>query len=398
MEKKEKIKQLLNRGVEEIIVKNSLAKKLETGKRLRIKFGVDPTAPRLHLGHTVALRKLRTFMELGHTAIFLVGDFTARIGDPSDKLSARKPLTEKEISGNLKLYKEQVGKILDLDKIEIQYNTTWHKQMDFAELFNLASNFSVNQVLERDMFKKRLAMKKPLWVHELLYPILQGYDSVALQADVELGGTDQTFNMLAARTLQPRYHQVAQDIMTVTLLEGPDGKEKMSKSAGNSIDILDQPNDMYGKLMSIPDTLIVKYFTLLTDVPQKDISSIKKDMQSGGNPRDHKAALAKEIVTCYHSAKEATAAAKEFEQVFKDKQLPSTIPTHAIAKAGSYPIVEVVHEAGLADSKSQARRLVEQDAVQFDGLKITDWKKKVRLAPGMVLQVGKHKFIKFVKK
>jgi tyrosyl-tRNA synthetase len=305
MDKKVKINELLKRGVEQIIVKDSLIKKLNSGKSLRIKLGVDPTAPRFHLGHTVVLRKLKQFQDLGHQVIFLVGDFTARIGDPSNKLSARKPLEKKDIQKNIETYKEQVGKVLDLSKVEFRHNSEWHQDMDFAELFGLASLFTVNQMLERDMFQERMKKKKPLWIHELLYPILQGYDSVALQADVELGGTDQTFNMLTARTIQPKYSQNSQDIMTAQLLEGTDGKEKMSMSVGNTIDLMDSSQEMFGKVMSIIDQLIIKYFTLLTDVLIEEINDFSKALKRGENPRDYKTKLALELVSMYHGKKEA---------------------------------------------------------------------------------------------
>lgn len=397
MERRKKIKELITRGVEQIIVKESLAKKLASGKKLRVKLGVDPTSPKIHLGHSVILRKLRAFQELGHQAIFLVGDFTARIGDPSDKLSARKSLSKKDIQENMERYKEQVGKILDLSKVEIRHNSEWHNDMDFAELFEITSLFTVNQMLERDMFQERMKKKKPLWIHEMMYPILQGYDSVALQADVELGGTDQTFNMLAARTIQLNYQQQPQDIMTGTLIEGTDGKEKMSKSVGNTIDLDDPPQEMFGKIMSISDHLIIKFFVLLTGVPMEEIVDWQKDLKKGANPRDYKAKLAYELVGIYHSKDNALKAEKEFDRVFKEKKEPAKIKEYKIRKEGSYNITDVIAETGLASSKSEARRLVEQKAVEFDGMKVTDWQKKVRVVSGMVLKVGKRKFIRLVK-
>ncbi|XOU94236.1 MAG: tyrosine--tRNA ligase [Candidatus Kerfeldbacteria bacterium] len=397
MNKIEKIEELLKRGVDQVIVNKSLTNKLESGKKLRIKLGVDATAPKLHLGHTVVLRKLKQFMELGHQVIFLIGDFTAKIGDPSGKMSARKPITTEEIKKNMKSYKKQVGKVLDLSKVEFKQNSEWHNNMDFAELFELASLFTVNQILERDMFKKRIQQKKPLWIHELLYPILQGYDSVALRSDVELGGTDQTFNMLAAREIQPSYNQAPQDIMTSQLLEGTDGKEKMSKSIGNTIDLDDTAKDMFGKTMSIPDDLIIKYFTLLTDVSLKDIESFTKGMKKGDNPRDYKVKLARELVTIYYSEKEADKAEDEFNKMFKEKENPDSMPEYKIGKEDNYTLLDVVAESGLVNSKSDARRMIEQGAVKFDGMQITDWKEKVRVLDGMVLQVGKRKFVKIVK-
>lgn len=396
VKKAENIQELLTRGVQDIIVKKSLTNKLRSGKKLRVKLGIDPTAPKLHIGHTVVLRKLRQFQELGHHIIFLVGDFTARIGDPTDKLSARKPLEEKDIKRNMKSYVSLASKVLDIDTTEVRYNSEWHQRMDFAELFRLTSHFTVNHMLERDMFQKRMKEKKPLWVHELMYPILQGYDSVALRADVEIGGTDQTFNVLAARDIQPHYHQLVQDIMTVPLLEGTDGTEKMSKSVGNTIDIDDAPADMYGKTMSIPDNLIIKYFTLVTDVSMDEITLFEREMKAGSNPRDFKARLARELVTMYHSAAAAKKAEEQFAAVFKDKGAPADMPTYHLSKPGSYSIIDIVIETKLAPSKSEARRLVAQGAVTFDGKKIDDWQVNVRVAPGMVLRVGKRKFVKFV--
>ncbi|MDP2685202.1 MAG: tyrosine--tRNA ligase [bacterium] len=397
MKNQEKIDELLTRGVEQIIVKKELTHKIKSGKKLRIKLGVDATAPKMHLGHTVVLRKLKQFMELGHQVIFLVGDFTAKIGDPSDKLSARKSLTDQEIKANMKDYKQQVGMVLDLKKVEFRYNSEWHGNMDFAELFELASLFTVNQMLERDMFQKRMKLGKPLWVHELLYPILQGYDSVALQADVELGGTDQTFNILAAREIQPAYNQTPQNIMTMQLLEGTDGKEKMSKSIGNTINLDESPKEMYGKTMSIPDGLILKYFTLLTDVPLKDIEGFGKEIKKGANPKDYKVILAKELVGIYHNKEKADKAEQEFKSMFKDKKNPTKMDEFKIKKEGDFTILEVVSESGLVTSNNEARRMIEQGAVKFDGLQIRDIKKKVRVVSGMVLQVGKRKFVQLVK-
>ena len=396
MTQKEKIDELFGRGVVDVVVKKHLQDQIRTGKKLRVKLGVDPTAADLHLGHTVVLRKLKQFQNLGHTVIFLVGDFTARIGDPSDKLSARKPLTEEEIKTNVKSYQQQVGKVLDMDNVEFRYNSEWHNNMDFAELFQLTSLFTVNQMLERDMFQERIKRNKPLWIHEMLYPILQGYDSVALQADVELGGTDQTFNVLAARTIQPYYQQQPQDIMTVDLIEGTDGKQKMSMSLDNSIDLTDTAAEMFGKVMSIPDSLILKYFTLLTDVPLSEIKAFNDGMKKGDNPRGYKARLGKEIVTMYHSKKLATEAEKAFERTFKEKKTPEKIPTYTLKKAGSYGIVDMVMETKLASSKSEARRLVEQGGVRIDQKQVKKWDDKVSVKKDTILQVGKRKFIKFV--
>jgi len=396
MDKESKIKELLSRGVEQIIVKESLAKKLKSDKRLRVKLGVDPTSPKIHLGHSVILRKLRDFQDLGHQAIFLVGDFTAQIGDPSDKLSARKSLSRKEIQGNMKKYKEQVGKILDLSRVEIRYNSEWHSKMDFAELFEVMSRFTVNQMLERDMFQERMKKKKPLWIHELMYPILQGYDSVALRADVELGGTDQTFNMLAARTVQPYYQQRPQDIMTTSLIEGTDGQKKMSKSVGNTIDLDDSPQEMFGKVMSLPDHLIIKYFTLLTNASLNEINEFTRDLKSGKNPKGYKVKLALELVSMYHNKEKALGAETEFNRVFKEKKPPIKIPKHHLKKE-SYKVIDLMVETGLAPSKSEARRLVEQGGVQLNRVPVKDWDGVVVIKEGVILKVGKRRFVKLVK-
>jgi len=305
-------------------------------------------------------------------------------------------LSAQEIKNNIKTYKEQVGKVLDLSKTVFRHNTEWHENMDFAELFNLTSKFTVNQMLERDMFQERLKKQKPLWVHELLYPILQGYDSVALQADVELGGTDQTFNMMAARTIQPNYSQAPQDILTVQLLEGTDGKAKMSKSVGNVINLDDSPDEMFGKIMSLPDNLIIKYFNLLTDVSLSEIGKFAKEIKQGANPRDYKVKLSLAIVGMYHSKERAIKAEAEFNRMFRDKKSPTNISTFKLTKPGSYQIMDIVVETKLAPSKSEARRLVEQGAVSLDEKVIKEWKNKVDVKSGMVLKVGKRKFIKFI--
>lgn len=397
MNRQQRIQELITRGVEQIIVRTSLAKKLDSGKRLRVKLGIDPTSPWLHLGHTVVLRKLRQFQDLGHQVIFLIGDFTARIGDPSDRSSARKPMTDQDITKNVETYKEQVGKVLDLSKVEIRYNMEWYRDMDLAELFQVASLFSVNQMLERDMFQKRIAKNKPLWIHEIMYPILQGYDSVALRADIELGGTDQTFNMLAARDIQPTYDQVPQDIMTVQLLEGTDGKEKMSKSIGNTINLTDSPKEIFGKIMSIPDSLIIKYFQLLTDVPDKDITLFESAMKGGVNPRNYKSRLGIELVSTYHGKDQAARAETEFNRMFKERKAPDDMPTHRIKKEGNFPVLDVIVEAKLAASKSEARRLMTQGGVEVDGVVVKDWKQLVAVKNGTVLKVGKRKFVKLTK-
>jgi tyrosyl-tRNA synthetase len=397
MDKSTKIKELLNRGVQEVIVKEELEAKLKSGQKLRVKLGVDPTSPLLHLGHTVVLRKLKQFQDLGHQVIFLIGDFTARVGDPTDKQAARKPLGEKEIEKNIATYKEQVGRILDLSKVEMRHNLEWYGEMDLAELIQLLSLFSANQMLERDMFQKRLNQKKPVWIHELIYPVLQGYDSVALRSDVELGGTDQTFNMLTARTVQPSYSQKAQDIMTVKILEGTDGKEKMSKSLGNTINLDDSPDDMYGKTMSIHDGLIMKYFELLTDVPLEEIAQYERAISGGVNPKNYKSRLAKEVVAMYHGSQAAERADKEFTKVFSEKGSPSQIPEYKLKKEGKFSILDIITETKCAPSKSEARRLVEQGGVVFNDEIVKNWRQEVEVKSGVLLKVGKRKFVRLIK-
>ena len=357
--------ELLTRGVEQIIVRESVAKKLTSGKSLRIKLGIDPTASSLHLGHAVILRKMRQFQDLGHTIIFLVGDFTARIGDPSQKEKARVPLGDKEIAANMKSYRDQAGKILDLKKTEFRYNSEWWKEMDFAELFDILSLFSVQRMLERDMFQVRMKKDRPIWIHELLYPVMQGYDSVALQADIELGGTDQTFNLLAGRIIQPRYGQEPQDIMTFELLEGLDGKNKMSMSIGNTINLTDSPDEMFGKTMSVPDSLIVKYFRLCTDMPEAEIRQIESEMKKGANPKTVKERLAREIATIYHGAEKAE---KAFQKIFSHKGTPDTVEEVVSEPLNATAAVSKLFGV----SKTEGRRLIIQKSVHVGGALLTD--------------------------
>ncbi len=390
-----KIKEVLTRGVEEVIVRESLEKKLKSGKVLRIKYGIDPTAPDIHLGHAVNLWKLKEFQDRGHKIIFLVGDFTARIGDPSAKLSSRKPLSVKEVELNMKNYLRQVASILNMKKVEVCYNSQWLSKLSLKELFPLIGLFTYNQMIERDMFQERIKKHKPVWIHELMYPILQGYDSMVLKADLEIGGTDQTFNMLAARTIQPHYKQEPQNIITLKLLVGTDGKQKMSQSLDNYISITEEPNEQYGKVMSIPDHLIIPWFELATRLPLTKVDKIKKELKASKvNPRDAKARLAREIVTIYHGTKKAKEAEKEFEKVFKNKEKPTQIKASKPMDPGISTTSAVVYESGMAPSKSEARRLIQQKAVEIDGVKIDDWAKEIDPYEGMEIQVGKHKFCK----
>lgn len=390
----QKIKEILTRGVEEIIEKESLIKKLKSGKPLRIKFGVDPTAPELHLGNAVILWKLKEFQELGHTIIFIIGDFTAQIGDPTDKLTARKTLTEKEIKANMKTYKEQVGEILDLNKTKIIYNNRHLSKMKLAEIYRISQFFTVNQILERDMFQERRRAEKPIWLHEFMYPIFQAYDSVVVKADIEIGGNDQLFNMMAGRQLQPHFNQPPQDVITIKLLVGTDGKRKMSKSFGNYIGIQELANEQYGKIMSIPDESIIDYFELCAHLSLMEVEKIKKELKSKNfNPRDAKAKLAYEIVALYHGKPAAQKAEKEFNRIFKEKELPSEMPSIKITDK-NINILDLLVKTKLASSKAEAKRLIEQKGVKIDDEIQEDWRKNILIKSVMIIQVGKRKFVK----
>ncbi|OGZ62962.1 MAG: tyrosine--tRNA ligase [Candidatus Staskawiczbacteria bacterium RIFCSPHIGHO2_02_FULL_34_10] len=384
----EKINEILNRGVEEIFEKENLLKKLQSGKQLRIKHGIDPTGPKIHIGRAMQFWKLKEFQDLGHKIVLIIGDFTAQIGDASDKDAMRKVLTEKEIKENMKDYVKQIGKILDLKKVELHYNSEWHKKMKSAELLRLAMIFTAQQTIQRRNFKERWESGKPIGLHELSYPLLQGYDSVAVKADVETGGTDQLFNLQSGREIQKHFGQKPQDIITLKMLNGLDGR-KMSTSWGNMITILDEPHNMYGKIMSMSDNLISEYFELCTKLNNKEIAEIKKMP----NPRDQKAVLAKEIVKMYYSEKVAIEAAENFDKIFRQHELPSKIEIFETDKK-IYPVLDLLFDSKLAESKNEAKRLVEGGGVQIDKEKIEDWKKGVELKDGMVMQVGKRRFIK----
>jgi tyrosyl-tRNA synthetase len=386
---------LLQRGVEEIIEKESLLKKLKSGRKLRVKLGIDPTGPKIHIGRATQFWKLREFQELGHQIVLIIGDFTAQIGDASDKKSMRKPLTEKEVKENMKTYKSQIGKILDLKKTEFRKNSEWLNKLKLKELIKLAMNFTAQQMIQRRNFKERWAEGKPIGVHELIYPILQGYDSVMVKADLEIGGSDQLFNLKVGREIQKLFNQPPQDIMTLEMLYGLDGR-KMSTSWGNVINITDAPDDMFGKVMSMKDEMIIHYFKLATRRPLEEIKKIEKTLKSGGvNPRDVKAELAKEIVALYHGEKAAEKAEKEFNKVFAERKLPSKMPQFKTSR-DSYPILDLLFDSGLAKSKSEAKRLVMEGAVGINGKKETDWRKKIELKTGTIIKVGKRKFIKVV--
>jgi tyrosyl-tRNA synthetase len=376
----------LGQGAVEVISAPELAAKLAEGRPLRVKLGMDPTAPDLHLGHSVVLKKLRDFQRDGHTVIFLVGDFTARIGDPTGRSETRKPLTREEITLNAETYRGQVYKILDPERTEIRFNSEWMEQLGVAELIRIAANLSVARMLERDDFEKRLAAQEPLFLHELLYPLIQGYDSVALKADLELGGTDQKFNLLVGRELQRAFGQPPQVVMTMPLLEGLDGHRKMSKSYGNYVGITDRPEDMFGKVMSISDTLMNRYYELLTDSDPAELKAVK-----GGSihPMEAKKRLAERIVTEYHDADAAHRARNYFETKHQRRQVPDEVPVFRLAD--EMWVCELLKQLRFAPSTSEARRLVGQGAVKVDGHTITDV--NFRFVPGehKVLEVGKRR-------
>ena len=397
-------------------LKNKLEKSAKTGKPLRVKYGADPTAPDIHLGHTVVIRKLKAFQDLGHTVIFLIGDFTGMIGDPSGKSVTRPMLSREEILANAETYKTQIFKLLDPEKTEIRFNSEWMEQFGAADFVKLAAKTTVKQILERDDFQKRLAEEKPIALHELLYPLVQGYDSVPLEADVELGGTDQKFNMLVGRNLQREYEQAPQVVITTRLLEGTDGVQKMSKSLGNYIGIDEPPNEMFGKVMSISDDLMWRYYELLTDYTTSDINEMKLRCQRGPeNPRDRKVDLAKLIIKDFHSLAAANEAEEEFNRLFVKKERPSDDNIEEVAvDSGDYKLVDLLVRTNLVASKGEAKRLTEQGGVKINSEKVSNtaaiislsgevatlWGRfsentgqEVLLPKGKILlQVGKRKF------
>jgi tyrosyl-tRNA synthetase len=385
----QKIEEILTRGVEEIFEKESLEKRLKSGKQLRIKHGIDPTGPKIHIGRAMQFWKLKQFQELGHKVVLIIGDFTAHIGDASDKDAMRKVLTQKEIKENMKDYIKQIGKILDMHKVEVRHNSQWLKKLKILDFVDLQMNFTAQQLIQRRSFKERWDSAKPIGAHELDYPIFQGYDSVAVKADVETGGTDQLFNLQAGRDIQKFFGMPKQDIMTLKMLNGTDGR-KMSTSWGNIITIVDEPNDMFGKIMSMKDGLIDDYFELCTRLSENEISEIKN---SSGNPRDVKAKLAKEIVKMYHGEREAKIAEEEFNKVFRNKELPTDIPIFETDKK-NYLVLDLLCDIKLASSKNEAKRLVEGGAVTIDKIKIDDWRKELEITDGMIIKVGSRKFVK----
>lgn len=390
-----KIDEVLNHGVVDVIVREELIKKLKSGKKLRIKLGIDPSGTDLHIGHMVVIKKLREFQEMGHQIILLFGNFTGQIGDPTGKAEARKIKTKEMLEANAKKYIDQVKFFLDTDKVEVRWNADWLEPLNFADIVKLASCFTVSQMLERDMFKKRMQANQPISMHEFMYPLMQGYDSVALEADLELGGTDQTFNLLAGRTIQKAHGQVPQDILTVPILEGTDGVKKMGKSDGNYIAVDDTPKDMFGKIMRVPDELITKYFTLATNVSSSEIIEFEKRLKDGENPMILKKQLGKELIKIYHNEKEAEKAEQGFIAVFSKNELPDDIELKQIGSSGMN-IVDLIIGNDMAKSKSEARRLIEQGGVKVDGEKITDPNLILDLKEEKLLQVGKRKFLKVV--
>ena len=391
---------LISHGVADLLPEDEFKKKLEksvaTNTPLIVKLGLDPTAPDIHLGHTVVLRKLKLFQDFGHKVIILIGDFTARIGDPTGKSVTRPPLTEEQVITNAKTYQEQIFKVLDPEKTEVRFNSEWLSKLDFADVLKLASKYTVARMLERDDFHKRYTEGRPISIHEFMYPLMQGYDSIALKADVEFGGTDQTFNLLMGRHLQGEEGMPEQTIITMPILEGLDGVQKMSKSLGNYIGISEAPSEMYGKAMSIPDELMMRYFMLVTDMSIEEQEQLSKDLESGAaHPRDVKMKLAHTIVRLYHGEEAANFGQEEFIRVFQKHAMPTDIPEYKVAVTEEPVFVpQLLSDAGLTASNGEARRSIKAGAFKIDGEKCNE--EHIVLIDGMVLQVGKRKFIKIV--
>lgn len=385
----------IKRGAEEILLEEELLTKLKTEKPLKIKAGFDPTAPDLHLGHTVLINKLRQFQQLGHEVMFLIGDFTGMIGDPTGKNVTRKPLSKEDVLANAETYKEQVFKILDPAKTRVVFNSTWMEPLGAAGMLKLASRQTVARMMERDDFKKRYNNGQPIAIHEFMYPLVQGWDSVALEADVELGGTDQKFNLLMGRELQKAEGQRPQTVLMMPLLEGLDGVQKMSKSLNNYIGITDSPSEMFGKIMSISDVLMWRYYELLSFKPLDVIEGYKATVEAGGNPRDVKIELAKEIIERFHDADAAEAAHKEFINRFQKGAMPDEIDEKTVTAEGdTIAIANLLKEAGLVASTSEGMRMIKQGAAKIEGEKITDNKLQIEKGSTAIYQVGKRKFAK----
>ncbi len=383
------------RGAHEVLVESELKKKLASGKPLRIKAGFDPTAPDLHLGHTVLLNKMKQFQDAGHKTFFLIGDFTGMIGDPTGKNITRKPLTREEVLQNAKTYEQQIFKILDPEKTEVVFNSSWMHQFSAEQLVDLAARHTVARMLERDDFAKRHKSGQPIAIHEFLYPLVQGYDSVALQADLELGGTDQKFNLLVGRQLQESYGQVPQVVMTMPILEGLDGIQKMSKSLDNYIGISEPANQIFGKIMSISDDLMWRYFELLSFTPMAEVERWKRRCAEGANPRDYKVTLGREIVERFHGLDAAVTAQESFESRFKRGEIPADIDVLQMQSSqGAYPIANLLKDSGLTSSTSESFRMLKQGAVRIDGEKISDPKLTLMSGTTHIYQVGKRKIAK----
>ncbi len=389
--------ELIKRGTEALLVEEELIERLNSGRPLRIKAGFDPTAPDLHLGHTVLINKMRHFQQLGHHILFLIGDFTGMIGDPSGKNATRPPLTREQVLDNARTYQEQVFRILDPERTEICFNSTWMTDMDAAAMIRLASKQTVARMLERDDFAKRYGSNQPIAIHEFLYPLCQGYDSVQLRADVELGGTDQRFNLLMGRELQKQYGQAPQCVVLTPLLEGLDGVNKMSKSLGNYIGIAESPQEIFGKTMSVSDTLMWRYFELLSFRSSTEIAALKAEVEDGRNPRDAKVMLAMELVSRFHDAAAAEAALADFEARFQRNAIPDELPQVRVAVgAAGLPLFQVLKQAGLTGSTSEAMRMIEQGAVRLDGERAEDKGRLLHAGSSVVMQVGKRKFAEVV--
>lgn len=392
-------KEIIDRGAEEILpIKDfdSLLKmSLKENKPLRVKQGFDPTAPDIHLGHTVCLRKLKQFQELGHQVVLIIGDYTGMVGDPSDKSETRPRLTHEEVMANAKTYEEQFFKVLDREKTEVHYNGEWFKEFEFSEMMNLASKFTVARMLERDDFSKRYKNEQAISIHEFFYPLMQGYDSVAIKADVEIGATEQKFNLLIARKIQEEYGVKPQCILTMPVLPGTDGTIRMSKSAGNYIGIDEPPKEIYGKTMSIPDDLIYSYFELVTDASLEDLSLIKEQLNSSDtNPMELKKRLAKEIVTLYHGSEAGESAEAEFSDIFSKGNIPDDIPEVRVSSGVS--VVDIMSDNNITSSKSEARRLISQGAVRINNEKLTDIDYAVNKGKELILKAGKRRFLKII--
>jgi len=385
----DKITQILNRGVEEVIVRGNLEKKLRAGKKLRVYYGIDPTSPQLHLGHAVILWKLREFQDLGHEVILLIGDFTACIGDPTDRTAARKQLTEKQVQENMKDYQKQISGILDFKKVKIKFNSKWLTKLNFTDVVELAANFTHGQIIQRSMFQERIKKQQEIYLHEFLYPLMQGYDSVAMNVDLEIGGKDQLFNMLAGRTLQKVYNNKDKDVLIMQLLIGTDNR-KMSKTFDNFITMNAEPNDMFGKIMSMADEIMPDYFELATRLSEEEIKEILKQ-----GPRDAKARLAREIVALYHGKQAAKKAEQEFERVFKEKKAPSKMPEIKLSVI-SYQLSDLLVKTKLAPSMAEAKRLIKQGAVKINNQIIKDPNQEIKIKNNMIIQKGRRGFVKVV--